>query len=282
VKKKPRAKKSREKLEFVKAEATGNDFVIFDLRDPGTKKLWPKKLLAAELVEKICDRNFGIGADGVVLLLPPKNKANTLAWKFYNADGSEAEMCGNASRCVALYEKKYGKSKPPYKMETLSGVVVLEPEPKGRWSSSKLPPTKVLCEEIQVKGDKKTWRGVFINSGVPHFVVETDSFTNREQLEVEARAIKLDKKFGKAGTNVTFLCRHDGYNFVVTHERGVEDFTLSCGTGAVAVARYLADKYDMKRGSRLELPGGAIEVNLGKYVELVGPAKLVFRGTYEL
>lgn len=271
-------KKTKEKKEinFVKAEATGNDFVILDLRVAATKKFWNKKL-----VENICDRNFGIGADGVVLLLPPKNKKNSLSWTFYNADGSEAEMCGNASRCVGLYEKQIAKKKAPYRLETLAGVVVLTPL-AGNMVNCKLPSVEVLKKEIKIKGAARSWQGVYINSGVPHFVVETETFTNRDELDSEALVLKQDKFFGASSTNVTFICRHEGSNFVVTHERGVNDFTLSCGTGAVAAARYLADKYKQKRGSRLELPGGSIEVNFTPEAELVGPARIVFQGKYEL
>lgn len=271
-------KKAKEKKEinFVKVEATGNDFIVVDLREPDTRKHWNKKLL-----KNICDRNFGIGADGVVVLSPPKNKKNSLAWKFYNADGSEAEMCGNASRCVGLYEKLISKNKGPYRLETLAGVVILEPL-AGNMVNCRLPAVKVLKKEIKIKGVIRNWEGVYINSGVPHFVVETETFTNRDELDSEALVIKNDKFFGKASTNVTFICRHEGSNFVVTHERGVNDFTLSCGTGAVAAARYLADKYKQVRGSRLELPGGSIEVNFTPEAELVGPARVVFSGKYEI
>ncbi|OQW47788.1 MAG: hypothetical protein A4S09_14625 [Proteobacteria bacterium SG_bin7] len=273
MKKKSKIKKE---ISFTKAEATGNDFVILDLRVGATKKLWNKKL-----VENVCDRNFGIGADGVVLLSGPKDKKNSLSWKFYNADGSEAEMCGNASRCVGVYEKLVTKKRGPYKLETAAGVVILEPL-GGNMVNCKLPSVEVLKKEIKIKGANRNWEGIYINSGVPHFVVETDTFTNRDELDDEALVLKNDKFFGASGTNVTFICRHEGSNFVVTHERGVNNFTLSCGTGAVAAARYLADKYKQKRGSRLELPGGSIEVNFTPGAELVGPARIVFVGKYEL
>lgn len=276
-------RKNNSGLSFVKAEATGNDFVIVDLRDKKNQRLWQglqKMRGTKNWVASICDRHFGVGADGVVLLKAPKKKVNSLAWTFINADGSEAEMCGNASRCVGLYETVIRKKKGPHRLETLAGVVILEVSDSRIWVRSRLPSVEILEKHFSVKGKNKTWSGTYINSGVPHFVVEVDSLSEREMLATEARAIKKSSEFAKAGTNVTFVSRQKDQFYMMTHERGVEAFTLSCGTGAVAAALYLADKHGHHRGSRLELPGGSIEVNLGEQIELVGPAHLVFRGQY--
>ncbi len=270
---------------FCKAEATGNDFVIIDLREPLTAKKWAKILKKHSLktaVKKICDRHFGIGADGVVLLNEPRKKQNDLSWKFLNSDGSEADMCGNASRCVGLFESERRKKAGPFRLETKAGVIILRRTAMETYIRCQFPEVKVLKKRMRVKGKKKTWDGIYINSGVPHFVVEIKSFADRVFLAAEAEEIKYQKPFGRGGTNVTFVGRNGTQFFTATHERGVEDFTLSCGTGAVAVARFLAEKYGQHRGSRLLLPGGSVEVNLQPQTELVGPAHLVFWGEYAL
>ena len=190
--------------------ANGNDFVIFH---SNTKK--DRSTLAKEL----CHRQNGIGADGLIVLLP--HKKYDFEWQFYNSDGSDAEMCGNGSRAAAHYAFKY--SLAPKNMIFLTGAGVIGAEVNENMVLSELTPPKILQKDIKHNG--KSWW--LINTGVAHLVNITN---NIEEFDIE-EARELRDKYN-ANVNITFV---DGNNLKVrTYERGVENETLACGTGMAA------------------------------------------------
>lgn len=207
-----------------KYSASGNDFVIFHT--------FHKKDRSG-LAKKLCHRQEGVGADGLIVLVPKddKDKIYDFEWQFYNSDGSEAEMCGNGSRACAHYA--FANELAPKNMSflTVAGVIKAEVEPisvNNGMVLSELTPPEILDRDIQHNG-KKWWK---INTGVPHLVHITD---NIEEFDLhEARELRY--KYN-ANVNIVFI---DGVNLRVrTYERGVEDETLACGTG-MAASFYMA------------------------------------------
>ncbi|QCT93840.1 diaminopimelate epimerase [Caminibacter mediatlanticus TB-2] len=187
-----------------KYSASGNDFVIFHTF---------KKKDRSNLAKKLCDRFNGIGADGLIVLLP--HKTYDFEWQFYNADGSEASMCGNGSRAAALYAYKYDLASS--KMKFLTGAGVIEAEVDGDIVETQLTPYKEL-------GKFDEWE--LFDTGVPH-LVKLDKLENFNINE--CRELRY-----KHNANVNIAEVKDNKLFVRTYERGVEDETLACGTGMCA------------------------------------------------
>ena len=219
------------KIKFTKMVASGNDFVIVELRAKGfpSTALGTRGLRA--LAGKICDRKYGIGADGL-LVLEKSGKAG-IKMRIFNADGSEAEMCGNGARCVALW---YSARRMAHsvKIETKAGII--ESRVNGDNVKIKLTNPKGLKLEIPLKVNNRTLHVNFINTGVPHTVIFVEGL---DKIDVRnlGRQIRLHKKFSPAGTNVNFVeVLNNNTIRVRTYERGVEDETLACGTGSVASA----------------------------------------------
>jgi len=198
-------------MKLSKYSANGNDFVIFH-----TFIKEDRSALAKEL----CHRQNGVGADGLIVLLP--HSEYDFEWQFYNADGSEAEMCGNGSRAAAHYA--YSNALAPAKMRflTLAGVIAAEVE--GNMVQSELTPPKILAKAIEHDG-KLWWK---IDTGVPHMVTFVDDI---EHFDIES-ARKLRYK-ENANVNIAKVLEN-GNMRVRTYERGVEDETLACGTGMAA------------------------------------------------
>lgn len=255
-------------ISFCKMQGAGNDFIIIE----GSALNKNRK----NFVKKICNRHFGIGADGVVFLDRPKNKENHFCWDFYNSDGSSAEACMNASRCVVKYVSVYWKAKGVIRFESVSGVVrgmVQKEQVQLELSKGNDAPERVTveCEGKQIKG-------YFMNTGVPHFVVHEKKWTPHLWTNL-AKTIQEHKYFGSKKTNVTFF-RTKTLNKIqaITFERGVCNWTLACGTGAVAAAQVQL----FLRGGRsieIEMPGGVLQFTLDKQENyLKGPAKIVYNG----
>jgi diaminopimelate epimerase len=193
--------------------ASGNDFVVFHT--------FVKKD-ASELAKKLCDRQHGVGADGLIILVPyAKNDGIDFEWQFYNSDGSEAEMCGNGSRACAHYALTHGLAQEKMSFLTLAGVINAEVE--GAMVLSELTPPKIINQEI-VENGKSWW---LLNTGVPHLVHFTQ---NIEEFDIaEARELRY-----KYNANVNIAYVNNNNLLVRTYERGVEDETLACGTGMAA------------------------------------------------
>ncbi len=198
-------------MTVTKYSANGNDFIIFHAQ---------QKQNRSELAKKLCHRQNGVGADGMVVLLPHPDY--DFEWEFYNADGSRAAMCGNASRAVAHYAIEKGISRDD-KAEFLTGAGVIRATINGLYVVSDMVKPHILDRTIEAFGEQ-WW---LIDSGVPHLVTFRDSL---EAFDVEQMR-SLREQYN---ANVNIAAIEDGDLYVRTYERGVEDETLACGTGMVA------------------------------------------------
>jgi diaminopimelate epimerase len=216
-------------IPFIKYSATGNDFIVVDNR---RKALAGKQaVLFARLV---CDRTTGAGADGVLLM--EESRRADFRMRIINADGSEAEMCGNGSRAIAHFARSSFRMKRTMVFETIAGLI------HGRIMardvvSVRLTKPSALKKDIRIKRGSKIWKGHFINTGVPHFVVFAAGDLETVDVFREGRFIRNHPYFQPAGTNVNFVKAGSGNLIHVrTYERGVENETMACGTGSTASA----------------------------------------------
>jgi diaminopimelate epimerase len=256
------------KIQFYKYQGTGNDFVMIDNR----QNIFPKN--DTKLIENLCDRRFGIGADGLILL----ENHSTLDFKmvYYNSDGNESSMCGNGGRCLVAFAKQLSVIQDKATFEAIDGLHYATITNEGIVSLQMKD-----VEDIDVKEDY-----AFLNTGSPHHVALVDDL---QQFDVknEGAKIRYSDLYGNAGSNVNFVKQLENDIFAVrTYERGVEDETLSCGTGvtAVAIAMYKTGK-TTNNEINLKVEGGSLKVkfdvndNLFTNVFLIGPATFVFEGT---
>jgi diaminopimelate epimerase len=267
-------------LRFTKMNGAGNDFVMLDNR------LGDVRLEAAQIA-RICDRHRGVGADGILLLETATNGAD-FRMRYYNADGGEAEMCGNGARCFARFARKVAGAADRISFETPAGVIGAElhgdsvtlhmSEPQDLRLNLPLPNAAGDYEAIH-----------FINSGVPHVVVPVQRI---EEVNVrsDGAAIRRHETFAPKGANVNFLEKRGRTSVAIrTYERGVEDETLACGTGVVASALIFAATEQIDGPITVGVRGGCdltvgFEKNGDRFtkVTLSGPAEFVFEGTIEL
>ncbi len=275
-------------MHFYKYHGAGNDFILVDNR----KIVIPEEKLSLAAVN-LCHRNFGIGADGLVLI---ENSENAdIKFRIFNPDGSEAEMCGNGIRCFAKHVYDFGiVTIPEIKVETLAGVLSVNVVESGEVSHIKVDMGKPRLDRrnIPAAGEGKIIRerldnGIDIsavNTGVPHVVTFAKNIDSIDVCGI-GRKIRYNKIFPE-GINVNFLEKTGENKFKIrTYERGVENETLACGTGitASAVIAYLLGE---ARGERIEVDakGGRVFVELevdGKEVKkayMIGPAEMVFDG----
>ena len=194
-----------------KYSANGNDFVIFVAQEKADR---------SDLAKKLCHRQNGVGADGLVVVLPHKDY--DFEWEFYNSDGSHADMCGNASRAVAHFANEKGILKDD-KAEFLTGAGVIRATINGLYVVSDMTKPEIIRTDIE-ENNQSWW---LINSGVPHLVCIKESVEDFDLKE--ARALR-----DKYNANVNICAFKDNIMTVRTYERGVEDETLACGTGMVA------------------------------------------------
>lgn len=220
------------KITFMKTVASGNDFVIVEKLQRGSYNL-------PRLAREICNRKFGIGADGLLLL--EKSKKADIRMRIFNADGSEAQMCGNGARCAALYINKRN-----VKIVTSAGII--ESVINGNNVRIKLTEPKNLKVDIPINVNGRTLHVNFIDTGVPHTVIFVKGIDEIDVFGI-GKKIRYHKKFKPCGTNVDFVEILNNNSIKVrTYERGVEDETLACGTGAVAAALVANSKW-----SRMQL-----------------------------
>ena len=213
-------------IRFAKMHGSGNDFVVIDNRD----QVVPAAD-APEAARIFCRRKFGVGADGLILI-ENSDKAD-FRWGFYNADGSEAEMCGNGGRCAARFAFLNGIAPADMTFETLAGTISAQVKGNRVKLELSLPHGLFLDRALDVAGDEVVVS--FINTGVPHVVVMVDDIETAPVSEL-GRTLRNHDFFAPDGANVNFVSAGDGRLYVRTYERGVEDETLACGTGSVAAA----------------------------------------------
>ncbi|NDY42755.1 diaminopimelate epimerase [Dissulfurirhabdus thermomarina] len=214
-------------LAFRKMHGSGNDFILVDNREGRVTAA-----AAPDLARRLCRRKYGVGADGLILV--ERSETADFRWRFLNADGSEAEMCGNGGRCAARFAVLEGIAAEDLVFETLAGRV--RAEVRGRRVKLQLPDPTDLREDLElvVHGERFTLQ--CLNTSVPHAVLFLDDVETAPVYEW-GRSIRHHEAFAPAGTNVDFVQVTGPRELHVrTYERGVEDETLACGTGAVASA----------------------------------------------
>ncbi len=222
-------------IPFSKMSGTGNDFIIIDNRD----RLVEDDGLT-EFIRNICRRKMSVGADGLILI-ESSDKAD-FRWRFFNSDGSLAEMCGNGARCAARFAYLNGIAGENLSFETEAGII--NGQVKGGAAKVKIPDPVNLCLDYTVDLEYGPLTVSSVNTGVPHVVVMKDSV---EEVDVFGlgREIRYHEAFAPAGTNVNFICQQKpGQLAIRTYERGVEDETLACGTGSIASALIASCKTD--------------------------------------
>ena len=257
-------------LTFYKYQGTGNDFVLVDNR----QMTFPKN--NTNLVARLCDRKFGIGADGLILLEDAKMADFKMV--YYNADGNTSTMCGNGGRCMVAFANYLGIIKDATTFEATDGL-----------HEATIENDIVSLKMINIDTVDEFDEHLFLDTGSPHHVTFVKNVKN-VNVKITGRKIRVGAPYFSEGSNVNFVEQTDTNAFKVrTYERGVEDETLSCGTGvtAVAIAAHKAKKTN-SNSVLLETPGGHLEVsfqvdnNTYKNVFLKGAATFVFKGTIDI
>lgn len=275
--------KKTEKIKFIKMSGAGNDFIVIPtLKDADVKAVrkFLSKTPREEFAVKACNRFLGVGADGLLFLEKPKDKKTTVQWDFYNSDGSRPEMCANASRCVMRYlaEEKVAKGKS-FKIQTPFGIV------SGHKTKDlvtiQIANVNILDLKKKILIGNENVEGGWIDSGVPHFVVWARNVHDNNGRVEKAKMIRNHPYFHPRGTNATFIEEINKNELkAISFERGVENFTLACGTGAVAAAVYYAHVKNAKDPVKIHMPGGTLIVEQkAGFIELTGPATRVYDGT---
>ena len=263
-------------IPFFKMSGSGNDFMLIDNRETVVPEARLKRLVVGA-----CRRKMSAGADGMILIEPADHV--DFKWRFFNADGSLAEMCGNGARCAARFAFIHGIAGREMAFETLAGIIhasVGEDSVKIRMTD----PTDLKAGTLlDVNGTALNVSTV--NTGVPHVVTVVDDI---EALDVVAtgRLIRHHPDFAPEGTNANFVALGQGGEiFIRTYERGVEDETLACGTGTVAAALVLANEHGLAAPVSLTTRSGStltvhFETHAGRYQEvfLEGDARVIYRG----
>jgi diaminopimelate epimerase len=258
-------------IQFYKYQGTGNDFVLLDNRN----KMYDQ--LPAAQIKQICDRHFGVGADGLMLL---NNKEGfDFEMLYYNADGNFGSMCGNGGRCMIKFASHIGIKKTKYKFLATDGIHEAEIDLDGKVSLKMQD-----VNDVDFKIDH-----YLLNTGSPHFAKFVKNVADIDVV-AEGRKIRYNKEFAEKGVNVNFVeLLSDDEIFVRTYERGVENETLSCGTGVTASA--LISAHNDKGFNRVEVKtkGGNLDVEFEKMSDttftdiwLSGPVDLVFTGEIKI
>ena len=282
-------------LIFTKMVASGNDFIVL-------KSFGSKALKLKVLARRMCDRKFGIGADGLLLL--EKSRVADVKMRIFNADGSEAEMCGNGARCVALYKvtmspcfrrevgipteqkRASGHHVTSVTLQTKAGII--EAQVHKDSVKIKLTDPRNIRLDIPIKVHGRLLHVNFVNTGVPHAVIFVNGLQNID-VAVLGREIRYHKEFAPAGSNVNFVEAIDKDSIAIrTYERGVEAETLACGTGSSAAALVFALK-SAAMGKKVNVLTQSKET-LSVYFQrkgrnfrnvwLEGKARIVYKGVY--
>lgn len=259
------------KIKFDKYQGAGNDFILLDNRENTLDQL------KVEQVRKMCDRRFGIGADGLMLL--NKKEGFDFEMVYFNADGNKGSMCGNGGRCITQFASALGIKKNEYLFSAIDGIhkaeINLEKE--------------IKLEMNNVKDIEFSLDHYVLDTGSPHYVKFIKGIEDYDVV-TEGRKIRNSKEFAKKGINVNFVeILSDDKIYVRTYERGVEDETLSCGTGVTASALVAAHNDNGFNRVEVKTRGGNLSVEFDKKSDrefvniwLCGPATFVYSGEIEL
>jgi len=263
-------------IDFFKMSGSGNDFILIDNRQ-GALVVGN----VVEFVKSVCRRKVSVGADGAILI-EPSNRAD-FRWRFFNADGSEAEMCGNGGRCAARFAHLMGIAGEKMSFETVAGII--DAEVRGDVVKLRLTDPTALAMEDRIAIKNQTLFVHSIDTGVPHvvhFVRDPEDF----DVFNTGRAIRYHERYRPAGTNANFVTVLDHHTIRVrTYERGVEDETLACGTGSAASALIAARKGLVESPVDVRVQGGELlriyfeKTDKGfTKVYLEGRVKMVYQG----
>jgi diaminopimelate epimerase len=264
-------------LHFSKYEGTGNDFIIVDNRD----KIFDAKNFS--MIQKLCNRRFGIGADGLLLL--NRSEKYNYNMEYFNADGKPGSMCGNGGRCLAAFARRAGIITAEAVFDAIDGI---------HYATIKKFDVKNFNAIVKLKMNdvKNIERGegfFYLNTGSPHYVKFVED-PDKTDVIAEGKKIRNNDRFREQGTNVNFITVKNDKIYIRTYERGVENETLSCGTGAVASVLAVADKglLNEKAEGLLITKGGNLTVHFEKKeggfenVFLEGAATFVYDGKIEI
>lgn len=256
---------------FYKYQGAGNDFVIIDNRE----KTFHSDTVA---IRSICDRRFGIGADGLMTL--SLDSSHDFSMRYYNSDGRESTMCGNGGRCIVAFAYKLGLVHEKTQFSAIDGL----------HEALLISPSYVRLKMQDVKGIRKYKEDFIVDTGSPHYVHFVPEVAPLNMVE-EGKRIRYSSDFEKAGINVNYVePAGPGSIKMRTYERGVEDETLACGTGSVASAIITAYILQPDINSfQIHAPGGDLKVSFLKTgaeqfmdIWLEGPATFVFEGQIEI
>jgi len=262
-------------LHFTKMNGAGNDFVVVDNRQDNLP-------LSRETIARLCDRHRGVGADGLLAVEPAQNGAD-FRMRYYNADGGEAEMCGNGARCFARFAGRLAGIPGKLNFETIAGVISAEFVGDNVRLAMSEPHGMRLHESLALESTTLTVHSV--NTGVPHAVVVVEDLDAVPVMEYGA-GLRYHAHFAPRGTNANFIQPVNAQTIAIrTYERGVEGETLACGTGVVASALVFHELTGAKSPVAVQVRGGdtlsvAFTGSRGVYqsVTLTGPADFVFDG----
>ena len=263
-------------LHFTKMNGAGNDFVMLDNRDLS-------HALDKAAIARLCDRHRGVGADGLLAVEPAQNGAD-FRMRYYNADGGEAEMCGNGARCFARFASRVGGKNGAITFETLAGTIGAKLVGENVQLAMSAPHSLAMGAELTAAGEKLTVH--FLNTGVPHAVVFVEDLEKTDIVRIGA-ALRYHTHFAPKGTNANFAAKLPGGGIAIrTYERGVEGETLACGTGVTAAALIFSRLNGAQSPVAVSVRGGdTLQVGFErdgdgwKNVTLTGPADFVFDGT---
>ncbi len=262
-----KSKNMNKQIKFYKYQGTGNDFVMIDNRDLE----FPK---STELIEKLCDRRFGIGGDGLILLENDENSDFKMV--YYNSDGNESTMCGNGGRCIVAFAHFLDIFEDKTVFDAIDGL-----------HKAEIKNGIVKLKMIDVKTISTDGNDYVLNTGSPHYVKYVEMLNNYNVFKT-GNEIRNSETYKQDGINVNFVeALSDKELFVRTYERGVEDETFSCGTGVTAAALTFMDKNN-QTSVGVRVLGGKLKVYAEKNGEgfsdiwLEGPANQVFKGDIAL
>ena len=275
-----------ENISFAKMSGAGNDFILFD------KKNYPTLKLDAEVIRKLCNRRNGIGADGIITI--SDNGKYDFLMEYFNADGSTGSLCGNGSRCAIKFAKITGRLKSEdvnfiSNGKEYKGTIINDDKIKFFFND-----IENLELELVIQAYNQELKVSFLDTGSPHVVInindifiEKTVMNNIDDVPVFeiGKEIRYLKEFSPDGTNVNFIMIKNNKVYIRTYERGVENETLACGTGAAASAVIASLKYEVPSPVNLITKGGdelivdfALHQNKIKELALTGPAKITFTG----
>ncbi len=267
-------------LEFTKMNGAGNDFILLDNRAGNIR-------LSCEQIIRLCDRHRGVGADGVMILVPSRTGKADWAWDFYNSDGSTGEMCGNGARCFARFVQKTVGLNRDFTFETEAGIITASFNGERVTVNLTKPKDLRLNEQVALSTGGTAIHS--LNTGVPHAVLYVPD-ADKAMVMSLGPEIRRHAHFGPRGTNVNFVqVLRPNHIRVRTFERGVEGETLACGTGVCASAMISARVHQFSSPVKVQVQGGdTLEVSFqqpdGEFdnVRLSGPADFAFTGRIEI